>query len=98
MQFQDMVKALMEARRKAQQEGRPLSPEEAQGISGAWFDTAQGRELQHKQINTMEDSLALERWKQQKMMDVANRASGNQMWNNIIKTGGSLYGLNYLRG
>jgi hypothetical protein len=96
MQFKDLVTALMDAKRKAQIEGRPLSAEEAQGLSAAWFNTAQDREIQGRQITTAEDSLAHERWKTQKMIEVANDSSRNQIWNNLIKTGGSLYGYNAL--
>jgi len=101
MQFQNIVTALMEARRKAQLEGRPLSAQEAEGISSGYFQKAaernlQGRELDFREKNAT-DQLAMERWKAQQMIDSAGSASQNQLWSNLLRTGGSLYGMSLLK-
>jgi hypothetical protein len=95
MEFNKLVSALMEARRNAQLQGRPLSAQETEGITQGYFNEAGQRAAQNRQIDTMEDRLAMERWKQQKMLEAAEKAGNNEFWNNIIKTGGSLAGMKY---
>jgi hypothetical protein len=95
MEFTKLVSALMEARRNAQLQGRPLSAQETEGITQGYFNEAGQRAAQNRQINTMEDRLAFERWNSQKMLEVANKSSNNELWNNLIKTGGSLAGMKY---
>jgi hydroxylamine reductase (hybrid-cluster protein) len=119
MQYQDLVQALMDAKAKAQIQGRPLSADEMRGVSGGYFDTMANRNLQGKALNlrTQEladteknraadlalrtkaqnfqqtygtDQLAQEKWIQQQMMDAADKTSRNQIWQNLIKTGGTL--------
>ncbi len=101
MQFQNMVTALMEAKRKAQLMGRSLSAEEAQGIAGGYFEKAAERNIQNRELDFREknaaDQLAMERWRMQQMMNSAGSANQNQLYSNLLRTGGSLYGLSLLK-
>lgn len=133
MQYQDLVQALMDAKAKAQLQGRPLSADETRGVSGGYFNQMANRNLQGKALNlqTQEaanteknratelalktrgldiqgrgldiqgqdlsfkqtygtDQLAQDRWKAQMMMDAAGKANKNQLYSNLIKTGGTL--------
>lgn len=96
--FPKMTTALMEARRKAQLEGRPLSQEEAQGIAAGYFQQAGERSLSSRMMTTREDALKDERWKNTELMNRAGQASNNQLLGNLINTGGSLAMYKYLMG
>ncbi|MDD5006352.1 MAG: hypothetical protein PHS33_07660 [Candidatus Omnitrophica bacterium] len=99
--YQDMITAIMEAKRKAQLEGRPLSAEEVRGITGGYFEKSANRNLQNRELDFREknaaDQLALERWRMQKMLESAGSSNNNQLISNLLKTGGSLYGLSLLK-
>ncbi|MEN6423325.1 MAG: hypothetical protein ABFD76_15405 [Smithella sp.] len=96
--FPKMTTALMEARRQAQLQGRPLSSQEAEAIAAGYFQNAQERAAQSQAMNLQEDQLALEKWRQKKMMEAAGQGQTNALLSNLINTGGTLAGYKYFMG
>jgi hypothetical protein len=97
MQYNDLVKALMELRNKGQITGTASTANEVEGVSGAFFNDASNRNLQGRQVTLGQDQLALERWKMQKMLEAANDTNRNQLIGNALKAGTGLAGLYYTR-
>jgi hypothetical protein len=97
MEFNDLATALMVARRKAQLAGRPLSQQEAKGVSQGYFQDAGERNLQGRAINFAEkhweDTKALEKYRRKSLMKAANRLSINELISNLANSGIALWGM-----
>lgn len=62
MDYTEFVQSLMEARRRAQLQGRPVSAGETAAATQPVFQEQGARELQSQALNTGIDRLAFERW------------------------------------
>jgi hypothetical protein len=95
MDYDNFIQSLRDSRDRAQAQGRPLSAEEAQGATQPIFQQQGAQQLQSQALNTDYDRLAQERWKTMAMMNAADQTSRNMLWQNLIKSGGSLAMMNY---
>ncbi|MGP8154361.1 MAG: hypothetical protein ACLQBQ_09530 [Smithella sp.] len=95
MDYENFIQSLRDARNRAQGQGRPLSPEEAQNATQPIFQQQGGQQLQSQALNTGFDRLAQERWRTMAMMNAANQASQNMLWQNLLKGGNPLAPMYY---
>lgn len=95
MDYENFIQSLKDARANAQSHGRPLSAEEAQGATQPIFQQQGGQQLQSQALNTDYDRLAQERWRTMAMMNAADQASRNMLWQNLLKSGDALAQMNY---
>jgi len=94
MDYDNFIQSLRDSRGRAQAQGRPLSAQEAQGDTQPIFQQQGAQQLQSQALNTDYDRLAQERWKTMAMMNAADQASHNMLWQNLLKSGGAL-AMNY---
>jgi len=95
MDYEDFIQSLRDERTAAQAHGRPLSAQEAQGVTQPLFQQQGQEQLQSQALNTDYDRLAQERWRTMAMMNAADQSSKNMLWQNLLKSGGSLAMMNY---
>jgi hypothetical protein len=95
MDYENFIQSLKDARNRAQEKGRPMSAEEAQAATQPIFQQQGAQQLQSQALNTDYDRLAQERWRTMAMMNAADQASRNMLWQNLLKSGGSLAMMNY---
>jgi hypothetical protein len=95
MDYDNFIQSLRDARTAAQAHGRPLSAEEAQAQTQPIFQQQGAQQLQSQALNTDYDRLAQDRWRTMAMMNAADQTNRNMLWQNMIKSGGSLAMMNY---
>jgi len=93
MDYSQYVQSLMESRKKAQLQGRPMSAEEAAAATEPVIREQGARELQSQALNIDFDRLAQDRWITQQKIKKIQSESTNDLINKFYETGKSL--LNY---
>jgi hypothetical protein len=90
MDYSSFVQSLMEARRRAQLQGRPMSAEEAAAATGPVIREQGERELQGQALNIDFDKLAQDRWITQQKIKKIQSESTNDLINRFLETGEGL--------
>jgi hypothetical protein len=93
----DLSGLLNEARRQALLTGKPLTDQETQGLTQGWRNATLNLTNEQRQNQLAQDQLAQNRWATQAQIDAAGKAQNNQMFGNLINTGGSMVGMNWLK-
>ena len=90
MDYTEFVQSLMEARRRAQMQGRPASAEETAAATQPVIQEQGARELQSRALNTEFDRLAHERWLSQQKLKQTQRDNMYGMIGKIWDSGMNL--------
>lgn len=93
----DLSGILNEARRQVLLSGKPFGDQETQGLTNAWRNSAMNLANGQRQNQIGQDQLAQQRWATQAQMDAAQKAQNNQLFGNLINTGGSTLGTDWLK-
>lgn len=93
----DLSGILNEARRQALLSGKPFTDQDTLGVTNAWKNSAMNLANGERQQQLGQDQLAQQRWATQAQMDAAHKAQNNQLFGNLINTGGSMLGMDWLR-
>lgn len=93
----DLSGILNEARRQALLSGKPFTDQETQGITQGWRNAQLNLTNEQRQNQLAQDQLAQNRWATQAQMDAAGKAQNNQLFGNLINTGGSMLGTDYIK-
>ena len=93
----DLAGILNEARRQALLTGKPFSDQETQGLTNAWRNAQSGLANERRQNQLGRDQLAQNRWATQAQIDAAGKQQNAQLFGNLINTGGSTLGMDWLK-
>jgi hypothetical protein len=93
----DLAGILNEARRQALLTGKPFTDQETQGLTQGWRNAQLGLANEQRQNQLGQDQLAQNRWATQAQIDAAKKAQNNQLFGNLINTGGSMAGMDWLK-
>jgi hypothetical protein len=93
----DLAGILNEARRQALLTGKPFTDQETQGLTNAWRNAQMGLSNEQRQNQLGRDQLAQNRWATQAQIDAAQKAQNTQLFGNLINTGGSAVGMDWLK-
>ena len=93
----DLAGILNEARRQALLTGKPFTDQETLGLTNAWRNAQSGLANEQRQNQLAQDQLAQSRWATQAQIDAAQKAQNTQLFGNLINTGGSALGMDWLK-
>jgi hypothetical protein len=98
--MQNFIDALSAARRKSILTGQPLTNQEISGLSSGYFDAAGNMNTRNRALAISEknaaDALAMERYNTEQQMEMAKKAQETQMYGNILQTGATALGTDYM--
>ncbi len=98
--MQNFIDALSAARRKSILTGQPLTQQEISGLSSGYFDAAANTNARNRALAISEknaaDTLAMERYNTEQQMEMAKKAQETQMYGNILQTGATALGTDYM--
>ena len=93
----DLAGILNEARRQALLSGKPFTDQETQGLTQGWRNAQLGLANGERQNQLAQDQLAQNRWATQAQIDAAKKAQFMQGASNIIDSGGSALGMDWIK-
>jgi len=93
----DLSGILNEARRQALLSGKPFTDQETQGLTQGWRNATLNLTNEQRQNQLAQDQLAQNRWATQAQIDAAQKSQNHQLFGNLINTGGSMLGTDYIK-